>query len=102
MKIELTEQQRQVVQEQAGEPVEVIDPATQCAYILLAREQFDRMRSWWEASGSPATGSLKMPRASPQASSVPRRRSGATCHICCHNESCSDGGCATTGTSGSA
>ncbi len=54
MKIELTEQQRQVVQEQAGEPVEVIDPATQCAYILLAREQFDRMRSLvgseWEPS----------------------------------------------------
>jgi len=45
MMLELTEQQRQAVQEQAGEPVEVIDPDTQRAYVLLAREQYDRMRS---------------------------------------------------------
>jgi hypothetical protein len=45
MSIELTEQQRKVVQEQTGELVEVIDPDTQRAYVLLAREQYRRMCS---------------------------------------------------------
>ena len=43
--VELTDQQRQVVQEQAGGPVEVIDPDTRCAYVIVAREQYERMRS---------------------------------------------------------
>ena len=53
MMLELTAQQRQVVQEQAGEPVEVIDPDTQCAYVLLAREQYERMRSLKEIEREP-------------------------------------------------
>jgi hypothetical protein len=49
MTLELTKPQRQAVQEQAGEPVEVIDPDTQRAYVLLAREQDERMRSLVES-----------------------------------------------------
>jgi hypothetical protein len=45
MMLELTEQQRQAVHEQAREPVEVIDPVTRCAYVLLSREQYERMHS---------------------------------------------------------
>ena len=44
MRIELTDQQRQALREQAGQPVEVLDPATQRAYVLLPRDQYDRLR----------------------------------------------------------
>jgi hypothetical protein len=53
MKVELTQQQRQAVQEQAGEPVEVIDPDTRCAYVLLARERYEHMRSLVEGDREP-------------------------------------------------
>ena len=53
MIVELTEQQRQAVQEHAGEPVEVIDPDTRCAYVLLAREQYEQMRSLVEGDREP-------------------------------------------------
>src|SRR5437762_2730912 len=53
MMVELTEPQRQAVQKQAGGPVEVIDPDTQCAYVLLAREQYERMRSLLESERTP-------------------------------------------------
>jgi hypothetical protein len=43
MTLELTKPQRQAVQEQVGPPVEVIDPDTQRAYVLLAREQYERI-----------------------------------------------------------
>src|SRR5438270_3180019 len=56
MMLELTERQRQAVQEQAGEPVEVIDPDTRCAYVLLAREQYERMRSLVESEREPTHG----------------------------------------------
>jgi hypothetical protein len=55
MMVELTEQQRQAVQEQAGEPVEVIDPDSRCAYVLLAREQYERMRSLAAAKREPTS-----------------------------------------------
>jgi hypothetical protein len=45
MPLELNEQQRRVVEEQAGRPVEVIDPNTRRAYVLIAQEQYDRVRS---------------------------------------------------------
>jgi hypothetical protein len=51
--IELTERQRQAVHEQSGEPVEVIDPDTRCAYVLLAREQYERMCSLVEGDREP-------------------------------------------------
>ncbi len=47
--LELTEQQRHAVLEQAGEPVEVIDPDSRCTYVILAREQYERMRSLVES-----------------------------------------------------
>jgi hypothetical protein len=53
MPFELTEQQRHAVQEQAGEPVDVIDPDTHCAYVLLAREQYEHMRSLVENEREP-------------------------------------------------
>ena len=53
MMVELTEEQRQAVQEQAGGPVEVIDPDTQRAYVLLAREQYEQMRSLVESEREP-------------------------------------------------
>jgi hypothetical protein len=42
---ELTDKQRQALEEQPGRPVEVVDPATQRAYVLLAREEYERLRS---------------------------------------------------------
>jgi hypothetical protein len=53
MMIALTEEQRQAVQGQAGGPVEVIDADTQRAYVLLAREQYERMRSLVESEPEP-------------------------------------------------
>jgi hypothetical protein len=47
--IELNEQQRRVVEEQAGRPVEVIDPDTRRTYVLIAQEQYDRVRSMLES-----------------------------------------------------
>jgi len=49
MPVELTEEQRKVLGEQEGSPVEMVDPHTQRAYVLLAREQYDRVRSLVEA-----------------------------------------------------
>jgi hypothetical protein len=46
--IELTDAQRQALQRDQGEPVDLVDPATQQRYVLLAREQYERMRSLLE------------------------------------------------------
>ena len=54
MMVELTDQQRQAVLEQAGEPVEVVDPHTQRVYILLPREQYERMYSLAEREPQPS------------------------------------------------
>jgi hypothetical protein len=56
MMLELTEQQWLAVQDQAGEPVEVIEPGTRCAYILLGREHYERMLSVVESDREPAHG----------------------------------------------
>jgi hypothetical protein len=42
--IELTEQQRQVVQQGLGQPVEVVDPQTHKTYMLVPHELFDMVR----------------------------------------------------------
>src|SRR6266481_5207795 len=42
MHIELTEQQRRLAQE--GQPIDVIDPQTKDAYVLLARQWFEQIR----------------------------------------------------------
>jgi len=59
MALELNEQQRRVVEEQAGRPVEVIDPNTRRTYVLIAQEQYDRVRSMLESGPiSPAPTEL--------------------------------------------
>ena len=41
MNIELTEQQRRLAQE--GQPIDLIDPRTNEAYVLLARQRFEQI-----------------------------------------------------------
>ena len=43
--IELTEEQRRLVEAEHGKPVDVIDPATNRNYVLLAREMYEKVRS---------------------------------------------------------
>jgi hypothetical protein len=43
MPIELTAQQRLLVQQEAGRPVEVVDPETNRHYVLVPREQFEQL-----------------------------------------------------------
>ena len=42
MNIELTEQQRRLAQE--GQPIDVVDPQTNEAYVLIAKQRFDQVR----------------------------------------------------------
>jgi hypothetical protein len=42
MNIELTEQQRRLAQE--GQPIDLVDPQTNEAYVLIAKARFDRVR----------------------------------------------------------
>ncbi len=44
MRLELTDEQRQAVQAQPGRPVEVIDPHTLRTYLLVRREEYERLR----------------------------------------------------------
>ncbi len=44
MILELTEQQRAMVKGQGGRPVEIVDPDTQRTYMLVALEEFERVR----------------------------------------------------------
>jgi hypothetical protein len=44
MAIELTPEQRQSLEAHPDLPIEVVDPATQRRYVLVAREQFDRLQ----------------------------------------------------------
>jgi hypothetical protein len=53
MRIELTEQQRQALQEQGAEPTEVLDPVTARVYVLVPREQYERWRAL-SGGGPPA------------------------------------------------
>ena len=54
MTLELSQQQRQAVQDRTGEGrCEVIDPDTRCAYVLLAREQYERMHPLLESVREP-------------------------------------------------
>jgi hypothetical protein len=48
IRIRLTEEQRRLVEVEQGGPVEVIDPATGQAYVLIARDQFDRVQALLE------------------------------------------------------
>jgi hypothetical protein len=97
MMLELTEQQRQAVHEQAREPVEVIDPVTRCAYVLLSREQYERMHSLEESEREPAYQVTEDAPCIPPVSSDPSRRSGATCPTFYPNRICEGVGYAPRG-----
>ena len=55
MPVELTDEQRRVVGEREGSPVEMVDPHTQRSYVLIAREQYDRIRSFVETPAAKET-----------------------------------------------
>jgi len=44
--IELTEEMRKAVREQAGKPVQLVDPTTQEAFVLLRAEDYDRLTEY--------------------------------------------------------
>ena len=44
--IELTEEQRQAVQEQGGQPVQLVDPETQQTFVLLRRALYDTLTDY--------------------------------------------------------
>src|SRR5882724_6130634 len=44
MTLELTEQQRQMMAEQPGRPLALVDPVTLRTYVLIASEQFEKVR----------------------------------------------------------
>jgi hypothetical protein len=45
MIIELTEEQGRALQAEAGRPLAVVDPATKQAYVIVALEKYERVRS---------------------------------------------------------
>ncbi|HUG91187.1 MAG TPA: hypothetical protein VML55_10150, partial [Planctomycetaceae bacterium] len=46
--VELNEELQRAVSEQGDRPVEVVDPGTNRVYLLIAREQYDRLRPLFE------------------------------------------------------
>lgn len=64
MTLELTEQQRQQVTEHGGGPVEVVDPVSRRGYVLIAKEQYERVRAVLEAA-APAPPAEAAPAVSP-------------------------------------
>jgi hypothetical protein len=63
MKIELTDQQEQAVKE--GRPIEIADPQSARAFVLLAREQYERIRFLLEGSPEPGLSAPGTPAATP-------------------------------------
>jgi len=61
--IELTPVQGQALRAEEGKPVAVVDPATQQCYMLLAREQYELVRSLLEGKPQQATSSESSPAA---------------------------------------
>ncbi len=51
--IELTDAQRQALQAEQGKPVDVVDPATRRRYVLLAWEQYERVRPLLDQAEAP-------------------------------------------------
>lgn len=51
--IHLTEEQRQALAAEQSRPVEVVDPATNCVYVLLAAEAYERLRAQGAAAETP-------------------------------------------------
>src|SRR5271167_3489119 len=48
MSIELSNEQHRELQAGKGKPIDVVDPATSTRYVLLAREQYEKVRSLLE------------------------------------------------------
>ncbi len=44
MNLELTDEQQRALHAEPGKPIDLVDPATQRRYVLLAREQYERVR----------------------------------------------------------
>jgi hypothetical protein len=44
--IELTEQQRQAVQEHPHQPLQMVDPATQQAFVLIPRDLYENLTEY--------------------------------------------------------
>ena len=98
--IELTDAQRQALQAEQGKPVDVVDPATRRRYVLLAHEQYERVRALLEPAGEPEPPGR--PRRFLRGFCGPSRRSRAPCRSCCVTGETAAGGRPTTATSGSA
>jgi hypothetical protein len=72
--IELTDAQRQALQGKQARPVDVIDPATKKAYVLLAREEYERVRPLLEGGAGEPPPSEPPPPASGTPESRPLRQ----------------------------
>jgi len=48
MPAQLTDELHRAVIEQGDQPLEIIDPATNRRYVLLSREQYDRLKPLFE------------------------------------------------------
>ena len=48
--IELTEEQRQAVRLQRGQPIPMMDPTTQQTFVLIRRELFDSLTEYEDSS----------------------------------------------------
>ena len=60
--IHLTEEQRRLVEAEQGRPVDVIDPTTDQAYVLIARDQFAGVRELLDQPSSvPERGNGVLP-----------------------------------------
>lgn len=44
MRVELSDEIRREIERQGDRPIEVIDPDTNRVYVLIAREQYERLR----------------------------------------------------------
>jgi hypothetical protein len=71
--IELTDAQRQALQAERGKPVAVVDPATQQRFVLLAREQYERVRSLLEGAPEKPPPAPVLPPGPSEGKEEPRR-----------------------------
>jgi len=58
--IELTDEQRRIIEAEQGHPVDVIDRATNRSYVLLAREQYEKVHSLLVAPPPPPESEATM------------------------------------------
>src|SRR5438552_3002210 len=69
MKLELTDQQEQAVKQ--GRPVEVVDPTSDRAFVVVARESFERVRGLLEGGLEPGPAPPVSPAAAAPATPFP-------------------------------